>query len=224
MRVLLTGLMICFTWESYSQIVIPLEKQKFKNILKYEKSLGTKAIFHDEKRETGSLKLVDISKYQSEKHLDVLPSGVGRDLREVRLQRTNETFKPMTFVYYYFSPKDSLLRKAEFQWNVINNQKDTFNDNWFDDYIVALGQQKDRFNEYNNQFNVILDFLTIKLGTPKFLDKERVSKKDGTVEFWERKATWDTPKLKIEQKLGFSKKPDESGFGIYEIKLTLDYK
>jgi hypothetical protein len=145
-------------------------------------------------------------------------------LREVRLQRTNETFKPLTFIYYYFSPKDSLLRKAEFQWNVINNQKDTFNDNWFDDYIVALGQQKDRFNEYNNQFNVILDFLTMKLGTPKYLDKERVSKKDGTVEFWERRATWDTPKLKIELKLEFSKRPDESGFGIYEIKLTVDYK
>ena len=102
----------------------------------------------------------------------------------------------MTFVCYYFSPKDSLLRKAEFQWNVINNQKDTFNDNWFDDYIFALVQQKDRFNEYNNQFNVILDFLTIKLGAPKYLDKERVSKKDGAVEFWERKATWDTPKTK----------------------------
>ena len=74
--------MLCFTWKSFSQIDIPLEKQKIKNILKYEKSIGTKAIFHDEKRETGSLKLVDISKYQSEKHLDVLPSGVGRDLEE----------------------------------------------------------------------------------------------------------------------------------------------
>ena len=152
MRVLLTGLMICFAWESFSQIDFPLEKQKFKNILKYEKSLGTKAIFHDEKREIGSLKLVDISKYQSERHLETLPSGVGRDLREVRLQRTNETFKPSTFVYYYFSPKDSLARKAEFHWNVTYNQTDTFNDNWFDDYIVALGEQKDRFNDYNNHF------------------------------------------------------------------------
>ena len=87
-----------------------------------------------------------------------------------------------------------------------------------------MGQQKNRFDDYNNQFNAILDFLTSKLGTPKYVDKERVSKKDGTVEFWKRRATWDTPKLKVEQKLGFSKKPDESGFGIYEIKLTLDYK
>lgn len=224
MKVLLTGLIICFVWECYSQIDIPLEKQKFKNILKYEKNLGTKALFHDEKREIGSLKLVDLSEYQSEKYVDVLPSGISRDLREVRLKRNDETFKPSTFIYYYFSPKDSVVRKAEFHWNVAYNQTDKFNDNWFDDYIVALGEQKDRFNDYNNQFNKILHFLGNKLGAPKYLDKERVLKKDRTIEFWERKAVWDTPKIRIEQKLGFSKKPDENGFGIYEIKLTIDYK
>ena len=211
-------------WSSYSQINIPLEKQKIKNIIRYEKSLGTKAIFHDETRKTGSLKLVEIGKYKSERHLDELPSGTSRYLREIRLQRANEKFKPLTTIYYYFTPKDSMLIKAEFQWNVLNNQKDTYNDNWFDEYIAALGQQKDRFEEYNNQFNAILDFLISKIGIPKYLDKERVSKKDGTVEFWERKAIWDTPKLKIEQTLGFSKKLDENGFGIYEITLKLDYR
>jgi hypothetical protein len=70
----------------------------------------------------------------------------------VRLQRTGEAFKPATTIYYYFTPKDSILKKVEFQWNVLNNQKDTFNDNWFDEYVIASGQQQKRFDEYNTQF------------------------------------------------------------------------
>jgi hypothetical protein len=224
MRVKLLGLFILLVFKTYCQVDFPLDKKKFKDIIKYEKALGTKAIFHDERREVGSLKLADIAKYQSKGYIELLPSGVSIDLREVRLQRTTDSFKPLTTIYYYFTPRDSILRRAEFQWNVVNNQKDTYNDNWFDDYVVALGQQRDRFEEYSNQFNEILNFLSNKLGTPKYLDNERVSKKDGTIEFWERKATWDTPKLKVEQKLSFSKKLDENGFGIFEIKLTFDYK
>ena len=224
MKLICTVLSICLAWKCYSQIDFPLEKREVTDILQYERRLGTKAVFHDEKREIGSLKLVDISEYQSERYLDVLPSGVSRELREVRVQRTNEVFQPSTYIYYYFSPKDSLVRKAEIYWNVMYHQTNAYNVNWFEDMMAALKEQKDRFDDYNKQFDAIIEFLSEKLGAPKLLDKEKVLKKEGTMEAWERKANWDTSKIKIDLKLTFSRKADESGFTIHEIKLTLDYK
>jgi len=201
-----------------------MEKQTIDKIIKYEKSLGTKAVFHDNNRQRGNLKLADISMYQTELVLDISPSNTERRLNQVRLQRSDESFKPETYIYYYFSPKDSTLRKASFFWNVVYNQSDSFNDNWFDEQLVNLSHQIERFDEYNNQFNSIYSYLVSKLGPPKYFDKEKTSKKEGTIEFWQRKAIWETSKLSIQQKLDFSKSLDEIGFGIFEIVVTIEYK
>ena len=131
-------------------------------------------------------------------------------------KRTADTFLPHCFAMYFFSPKDSIVHVALYEWDVRNEVTNPATQSY------KFEQQADRLDDYTTQYKAVLNTVTALIGQPtQYMPITKTTDLTAAKSIWLRKNTTITLDMAFNnalQTVGTSKT------GKYRVRLKVEYK